>query len=521
MVFQFNLITLDTVLYRLCLAGNPISVEPQVFDLLVYLIENRERVVTRDELLANLWKGKVVTDSALGARIKEARKAIGDNGDRQEVIKTFHGRGYQFVSSITEIDAEKTKPEQPDDEINKTNQVVKDTPSIVVLPFQNMSGDPEQDYFADGITEDIISELSRFRELFVIARNSSFLFKGQNIDVSEVASKVGVQYVVEGSVRKSANRVRITAQLVDGVTASHIWADRYDREMEDIFTVQDEVVAAIVSALPNQIRHVELTRPQRATADIRAYDLVLHASAQGLDTLKDAARAIALLEQALEIEPDYALAHSWLSLAYTMEWDHMLIPKPEAVVAKIMKHARCAVELDQTDGFAYLTLSDHCLFIMKDLTEARVHAKRAVQLNPNNSTTIAWRGYIHNCDGESKQAMELSARATRLDPLAFGWVWFLQGVVYFDAGHYDQAIDMFLASNWEEKWGHLAAAYALTGQTDRAREIAKRSRQMWTESSPQDLDERIQQVFIDGGWYNHGNLDGSFEKGLRIAGFLR
>jgi adenylate cyclase len=383
-----------------------------------------------------------------------------------------------------------------------------------------MSGDPEQEYFSDGITEDIISELSRFRELFVIARNSSFIFKEQNINVSEVASKLGVQYLVEGSVRKVANRVRVTAQLVDGATASHIWADRYDREMEDIFTVQDEVVAAIVSALPNQIRHVELARPQRTTADIKAYDLVLHAAAQGLDTLKDAARAIALLEQALEIEPGYALAHSWLANAYTMEWDHRLIPKPEAVAAKIMKHGRRAVELDQTDGSAYQVLSDHCLFIMEDLTEARVHAERAVQLNPNASSIIAWRGYIHNCDGESKQAMELCARATRLDPLAFGWVKFLHGVVYFDAGQYDRAIDMFLATNWEEKWPHLAAAYALTGQKERAREIAKRSRKIWIESTPQDLDERIQEIFIKGGWYNHGNLDGSLEKGLRIAGFF-
>ena len=201
--------------------------------------------------------------------------------------------------------------------------------------------------------------------------------------MSEVASKLGVQYVIEGSVRKAANRVRITAQLVDGATANHIWADRYDREMEDIFAVQDEVVAAIASALPNQIRHVELARPQRTKADIRAYDLVLHAAAQGLDTLEDATKAIALLEQALEIEPDYALAHSWLSNAYAMEWDHRLIPKPEAVVTKIMKHARRAVELDQTDGRAYLVLSDHCLFIMEDLTEARVHAERAMQLNPN------------------------------------------------------------------------------------------------------------------------------------------
>jgi TolB-like protein/Tfp pilus assembly protein PilF len=426
----------------------------------------------------------------------------------------------KHVSRPVSVFAINPTKQKTSDHLTSPTPALPDKPSIVVLPFTNMSDDPEQEYFSDGITEDIISELSRFRELFVIAKNSSFVFKGQNIDVSEVASKLGVQYVIEGSIRKAANRVRVTAQLIDAATASQIWADRFDREMEDIFAVQDEVVAAIVSALPNQIRHVELARPQRTKADIKAYDLVLRAAANGLDTLNDAARAIALLEQALEIEPDYALAHSWLSLAYTMEWDHKLIPKPEAVEAKIMKHARCAVELDQTDGFAYLTLSDHCLFIMEDLAEARVHAKRAVQLNPNASTIVAWRGYIHNCDGESKQAMELCARATRLDPLAFAWVWFLQGVVYFDAGQYDQAIDMFLASNWEEKWGHLAAAYALTGQTDRAGEIAKRTRQMWIESSPQDLDERIQERFIDGGWYNHGNLDGSFEKGLRIAGFF-
>jgi adenylate cyclase len=398
---------------------------------------------------------------------------------------------------------------------------LSDKPSIAVLPFTNMSGDSEQEYFSDGITEDIISALSRFRELFVIAKNSSFIFKEQNINASEVATKLGVQYVIEGSVRKAANRVRVTAQLVDAATASQIWSDRYDREMEDIFAVQDEVVAAIVSALPNQIRHVELARPQRTKADIRAYDLVLHASAQGLDTWKEAASAIALLEQALEIEPDYALAHCWLSNAYAMEWDFRLIPKPETIVAKIMKHSFRAVELDQTDGYAYMVLSDNCLFIMEDLTQARVYAERAVQLNPNSSPIVAWRGYIHNCDGESKQAMELCARATRLDPLAFGWVKFLHGVVCFDAGQYDRAIDMFLTTNWEEKWGHLAAAYALTGQTDRAREIAKRTRQMWIESSPQDLDERIQELFNTGGLYNHGNLDGSLEKGLRIAGFLR
>jgi adenylate cyclase len=446
------------------------------------------------------------------------------NQVRNRIDAVFKDMGEQEVKHVSRpvsVYAINPTKQKTSDHLTSPTLALPDKPSIAVLPFTNMSGDPEQEYFSDGITEDIISELSLFRDLFVIAKNSSFVFKGENISLSEVASKLGVQYVIEGSVRKAGNRVRITAQLVDAATASQIWADRYDREIEDIFAVQDEVVAAIVSALPNQIRHVELARLQRSTADIRAYDLVLHATAQGLNTLEDATRAIALLEQALEIEPDYALAHSWLSAAYAMEWDFRLIPKPEAIVAKIMKHSLRAVELDQTDGYAYMVLSDNCLFIMEDLTQARVYAERAVQLNPNSSPIVVWRGYIHNCDGESKQAMELCARATRLDPLAFGWVKFLQGVVYFDAGQYDQAIDMFLASNWEEKWGHLAAAYALIGQTDRACEIAKRTRQMWIESSPQDLDERIQELFFAGGWYHHGNLDGSFEKGMRIAGFLR
>jgi adenylate cyclase len=393
-------------------------------------------------------------------------------------------------------------------------------PSIAVLPFTNMSGDPEQEYFSDGITEDIISELSRFRELFVIARNSSFTFKGQSVDVSEVASKLGVQYVVEGSVRKAANRVRVTAQLIDGINASHIWADRYDRVLEDIFTVQDEVVAAIVSAIPNQIRHVELARPQRGPTDIRAYDLVLHADPSTFRTREAIERGITLLERALEIEPDYAVAHAWLSAAYAMDSDRQLDSRSEATAAKIMKHARRAVELDQTDGTAYSYLSDACLFVLSDLAEARVHAERAVSLNPNATVPMAWMGYIHNCYGESEHAMELCARAIRLDPLASGFVKFLLGIVYFDAGKYDHAMNMFLASDWDERWPHLAAVYALTGQTDRAQEIAKRTRQEWGEDSSENFDERIEEIFTNGEWYTHGNHDGSFIEGLRVAGFF-
>jgi len=437
----------------------------------------------------------------------------------------YEDMGEQVVKNISEpvwVHKIVTTKKNVSESIESVTRVLElpSKPSIAVLPFTNMSGDPEQEYFSDGITEDIIAELSRFRQLFVIARNSSFTFKGESVDVSEVASKLGVRYVVEGSVRKAANRVRVTAQLIDGTTGSHIWADRYDRVLEDIFTVQDEVVAAIVSALPAQIRHVELTRPQRGPTDIRAYDLVLHADPSTLSTKEAIERGIALLEQALEIEPDYAVAHAWLSAAYAMESDRQLVPRTEASAAKIMKHARRAVELDPTDGTAYQYLSDACLFVMSDLAEARVHAERAVSLNPNATIPTAWMGYIRNCYGESEHAMELCARAIRLDPLANGFVKFLLGIVYFDAGKYDHAMDMFLASDWDEKWPHLAAVYALTGQTDRAREIAKRTRQEWGDDSSENFDERIQEIFRNGGWYTHGNHDGSFIEGVRMAGFF-
>lgn len=181
LIYQFNQITLDTAQYRLSLSWNPVAVEPQVFDLFAYLVQHKDRVVTRDELLESLWKGKVVTDSALGARLKAARKAVGDSGDRQQVIKTIHGRGYQFVSPVTEINAETEKVERTNTDLNKSDQVPTITPSITVLPFQNMSGDPEQDYFADGMSEEIITALSKIPNLVVISRNSSFFTRGRQL----------------------------------------------------------------------------------------------------------------------------------------------------------------------------------------------------------------------------------------------------------------------------------------------------------------------------------------------------
>jgi adenylate cyclase len=206
-----------------------------VFDLLDYLIRNRERVVSKDDLINAVWNGRSVSDAALTTRLNVARSAIGDSGEEQRLIKTLPRKGFRFVGQVRE--ARKVAGLNPGD-APESVPALPDEPSIAVLPFANMSGDPEQEYFADGMVEEITTALSRFRSLFVIARNSSFTFKGKAVDIKEVGRRLGVRYVLEGAVRKASGKVRITCQLIEAATGSHIWADRFDRDMTDIFALR-------------------------------------------------------------------------------------------------------------------------------------------------------------------------------------------------------------------------------------------------------------------------------------------
>ena len=217
--------------------GVVVEVEPQVFALIAHLAARPGALVSRDELIVAVWGGRIVSDSAIATRINAARAALGDDGKAQRVIQTLPRRGFRFVGE-----------NNPAPELS-----LPDKPSIAVLPFNNMSGDPEQEFFSDGITDDIITELARYDELFVIARHSSFAYKGRTIDLREIARELGVQYVLEGGVRRSGGRVRVTAQLIDTTNGNHVWAERYDRELEDIFAVQDEITALIVNTLVGKV----------------------------------------------------------------------------------------------------------------------------------------------------------------------------------------------------------------------------------------------------------------------------
>src|SRR6185295_18137810 len=261
--FNFDNHILDTDLRELRRGGELVAMQPQVFDLLVHLLQRRDRVVSRDDLIELVWGGRTVSDSTLDSRINAARNAVGDNGKEQRLIRTIPRKGLRFVGAVNgPRDAQAAPPpaaaEQP-----RAGLTQPDRPAIAVLPFDNMSGDREQEYFSDGISEDIITALSKLRWFFVIARNSSFTYKGKPVHMRQVAAELGVRYVVEGSVRRSGDRVRITAQLNDTATGSHIWAEHYDRELTDVFAVQDEITDAIVTAIEPQIYAAENFRSRR------------------------------------------------------------------------------------------------------------------------------------------------------------------------------------------------------------------------------------------------------------------
>jgi len=296
--YLFEHCSLDTDRRELRCGADLVSIEPQVFDVLEYLIRNRERVVSRDDLLAKIWAGRIVSDSALTSRINAARAAVGDNGDEQRLIKTLPRKGIRFVGAVREdhtpsqagsiipvrVDQPVEEPTGPVPLRHAANVVstpafgVPDRPSIAVLPFTNMSGDPEQDYFADGMAEEILTALSRCKWLFVIARNSSFTYKGKSVDIRQVGRELGVRYVLEGSVRRGANRLRFTAQLIEAMSGAHIWADRFEGELADVFELQDRFTASIVAAIEPNLQLAEIERMKnKLAANLDAYDLMLRA----------------------------------------------------------------------------------------------------------------------------------------------------------------------------------------------------------------------------------------------------
>jgi TolB-like protein/cytochrome c-type biogenesis protein CcmH/NrfG len=435
--FLFANHVLDTDRRELRRGSHPIAIEPQVFDLLVYLVENRDHVVSKDDLIASVWGGRIVSESTLTSRINAVRKAVGDSGENQKLIRTIARKGLRFVADVrTEQNAagparaEPTRPALP----------LPDRPAIAVLPFANMSGDPEQEYFSDGISEDIITALSKLRWFFVIARNSSFIYKGKSVHMKQVAEELGVGYVVEGSVRKGGDRVRITVQLNDVATGSHIWAERYDRGLADVFAVQDEITEAIVAAIEPQLYAAENFRAQRKPPEnMDAWDLVMRAlSHYWRVTRQDNVVAQALLEKAIAIDPNYGQALGVLATSHTfsahMGWADMAKAMPIAERA-----ALAAILADSEDPWAHHALGSVYLFTRR-FDDSLAEFEVALGLNPNFSLAQGYYGLALSYCGRWEEATVAAQRALRLSPRD------PYSAVYYGIAAYAQ----FIGRNYEE-----------------------------------------------------------------------
>ncbi|HEX5477394.1 MAG TPA: winged helix-turn-helix domain-containing tetratricopeptide repeat protein [Burkholderiales bacterium] len=492
MQFVFEDFMLDSDRRELTRGSESIVVGPQVFDVLVYLLRNRERVVGKDDLLNAVWGGRLVSESTMTSHINAVRKAIGDSGAEQRLIRTVARKGFRFVGDVRQVqrpegvgsrDGGRTEPNEPPAHAPE----LPERPSIAVLPFLNLSGDPGQDYFADGVVEDIISALSRIRWLFVIARNSSFTYKGRAVDVKQMGRELGVRYVLEGSVRKAANRIRITGQLIDATTGAHLWAERFESSLDDIFELQDQITASVVGTISPQLERAEIERAkQKPTGSLDAYDYYLRGMANLHRGTREAMdEALPLFSKAIQLDPDFASAYAMAAWCHFWRKVNGWLTDRSQEVAEGARLARRAVELGKDDAVALARSGPALAHLVGDLDSGVALSDRALVLNPNLAAAWFLGGFLRILRGEPDDAIERLAHAMRLSPLDPEMYRMQAGtaMAHLLAGRFDTA------SSWAQKAlrdlpsfliavGVIAASHALAGRTDEARRAMRHLRQL-------------------------------------------
>ena len=415
MLYLFEDYALDTDRRELRRGDNLLSVEPKVFDFLVHLIGNRERVVTKDDLIAAVWNGRIVSESTLTSCINAARSAIGDSGEKQRFIKTLPRKGVRFVGMVRQEHGREdvVLPHKSGDTLALA---LPDKPSIAVLPFQNLTGDPKQEYFADGMVEEIITGLSRIRWLFVISRNSTSIYKGQPVDVRRVGRELGVRYVLEGSVRRSGRSVRITGQLSEAETGANVWADRYDGSVGDIFAVQDQFTMSVIGAVEPKLRKAEVARALRKRPEsLDAYDLLLRALPFAATAMpEDADKALRLLAEAVRHEPDYALAHGFMAWCHEQRYLRGGLDPGTRSIA--LRHAHAAIEFGGDDAMA-LAMGGFVVGVLKrDYPTALDALERSLALCPSSALAHGFISIIRAWMGDDRIAIEHAKTGIRLSP---------------------------------------------------------------------------------------------------------
>lgn len=424
MLLEFEDCVIDLNRRELLRNAQVVATAPQVFDLLVYLAQNREHVVSRDDLIDAIWTGRIVSESTLASHINAVRKAVGDNGQQQSVVRTVARKGFRFVAEVRIVEPLQdaafagVEPAPPIHSLASA-PTLPGKPSIAVLPFVNLSGDNEQDYLADGVVGDIIAALSQYRWLFVVGRNSSFTFKGRTVDVKQVGRDLGVRYVLEGSWRKAQHRVRITAQLIDATTGAHHWAGRFEGVLGDIFELQDQITESVVGAIAPELERAEIERARRKPTDsLDAYDYYLQAMSKLHHGTREAIdQALPLFHRAMASDPEFASAYGMAAWCYCWRKANRWMLDRPGEIAEGVRLARRALDVDRGDAVA-LTRSGHALgYLGGDLPSGIALLDKALMLNPNLAAAWFLGAFLRLWHGETEAAIEHFTHAMRLSPV--------------------------------------------------------------------------------------------------------
>jgi TolB-like protein/DNA-binding winged helix-turn-helix (wHTH) protein/Tfp pilus assembly protein PilF len=520
---------------RLLADGTPVALGGRAFDVLLALVEARGDIVTKEALMRRVWPGTIIEDNNLQVQISALRKVLGRDADL--LITTVPRRGYCFTGKwqwqeaaprpASAEDAPTTSADRPSPIVlpfhglGAPTLALPDKPSIAVLPFRNMSGDPEQEYFCDGIVEEIITALSRFHSLFVIARNSSFTYKGRAVDVKLVGRELGARFVLEGSVRKAANRVRITDQLIDSLTGVHLWADRFEGSLEDIFKLQDHVTASVVGAIAPKLEKVEIERARRKpTEKLDAYDYFLRgmASHYQISSRDDNEEALRHFDRAIQLDPDFASAYAMAAHCYLWRKSSGWMSDPRHEITETARLARRALEFGNDDGMVLAASGSALALVAGDLDTGIALLDRALVLNPNLVMAWHWGGYAKIWLGEPDEGVERLAHAARLSPLDLRMPQIRSAVAHahFMAARYDEASQwaaMALQDMPDLQPGLRisAASDALAGRLASAQKAVARLRQLNSALRVSSLRDVL-------GPYRRPEDVERYEEGLRRAG---
>jgi TolB-like protein len=475
-IHRFGSFRLDTDANILFCGDEPLPLGQRAVALMRLLVERAGEPVAKSALIEAAWPGLAIEDSNLTVQVAALRRAFAEHAEGAEWIETLPRRGYRYIGPAVVRHAasagETLTPPAP---------ALPDKPSIAVLPFANLSSDPEQEYFADGMVDDIITGLSRIKWMFVIARNSTFTYKGRAVDVKQVGRELGVHYVLEGSVRKAADRVRVTGQLIDARSGAHVWAERYDRKLDGIFALQDEIALSVVGAMEPSLRQAEAERIKRTRPDnLGAYDLVLRAQPDVYSGMPDrSAKALILLERAIAMDSTYALAHAYAAMCHHSRFLRLGLREDERAAS--IRHATIAIANGQDDALAMTFAGFSIGMDAHDRAAAFTAFESALAISPSTAQAYIFGSVILGWTGEAERAIEWAEQAMRLSPLD-PWTWSTFHALtlgHFHRGRYDEAVKAAHKAV-QGNPGHsissmlLAAALVKAGRLDDAKVAAAR-----------------------------------------------